>query len=74
MEVSQEISLCSYLKQAKRSFFLSFAISENRILEKVLPGVIDASGRREEVEKLFGGVNIVQILFTCVRKWKNYTC
>jgi hypothetical protein len=38
MEVPQENSLCSYLKQAKLSFFFSFIKSENRIVEQILSG------------------------------------
>jgi hypothetical protein len=39
MKVPKGNSLCSYLKQAKMSFHLSFATSENRRMEQVLPGV-----------------------------------
>jgi hypothetical protein len=38
MEVPQENSLCSHIKQAKcHFFFLSFAKTENRKVEHILP-------------------------------------
>jgi hypothetical protein len=56
MEVPQGNSLCSYLKQAKMSFLLSFfAESENRWAERVLPGGVDTNGMEEEVGKGSGG-------------------
>jgi hypothetical protein len=74
MEMSQRNSLYSYLKQTKMSFF-SFTKSENRRVEKVLPGGgLGTSGRGVEVGKGCGRVNMVQILCAHVCKWKNGTC
>jgi hypothetical protein len=75
MELSQGNSLCSYLKQTKLSFF-SFAKSENKRVEQILPGMggVGTSVKEEEVGKGHGRVNIVQILCTHVCKWKNNTC
>jgi hypothetical protein len=39
MDMSQENSLCSYLKQTQMSFF-SFTKSENRRAEQVLSGAV----------------------------------
>jgi hypothetical protein len=50
MEMPQGNSLCSYLKQAKMSFFIfscfSYTKSENRRVEQVLPGRAGSSRRR----------------------------
>jgi hypothetical protein len=73
MEVPQRNSLCSYLKQAKLSFF-SFTKSENRRAEQVLPGEVGTSGRGEEAGKGCKKVNMMHILCTHVCKWKNDTC
>jgi hypothetical protein len=73
MEMSQGNSLCSYLKQTKMTFYFFYKIG-NRRAEQVLPGVIGTSGKGEEVRKMYGRVNIVQILCTNVCKWKNDTC
>jgi hypothetical protein len=69
--VSQGNSLHSYLK--KQHFFF-FTKSENRRAEQVLSGGVGTSGRREEVGKGCGRVNIAQIPYTHVCKWKNETC
>jgi hypothetical protein len=44
VEVPKGPSLCSYLKQTKKSFFFSFTKSENRRVEQVLSQV-DTSER-----------------------------
>jgi hypothetical protein len=51
----------------------SFAKSENKRAEQVMPG-LDTSGRVKEVEKGCGWMNVVQILSTHVCKQKNDTC
>jgi hypothetical protein len=43
-------------------------------MEQVLPLGVGTSGRGKELGKGYGRVNIVQILFTYVCKWKNETC
>jgi hypothetical protein len=43
---------------------------ESRRAELVLPGMVGTSGRREEMGKWHGWVNVVQILYTHVCKWK----
>jgi hypothetical protein len=45
MEMSQENSLCSYLKQTKMSFFSFYKIREQEA-KQVLPGRVGTSGRR----------------------------
>jgi hypothetical protein len=67
MEISQENSLCSYLKQTKMSFLFSFTKLENRRAAQVLPGV-GYQQEREEVRKGCGRMNILQILCTHVYK------
>jgi hypothetical protein len=75
MEVPQEHSLCSYLKQQNcHLFFLSFAKSEHRREEKILPEGADTSGRGEEVRKGCKRVNMVQIVCTHECKQKKDTC
>jgi hypothetical protein len=54
--------------------FYSFTKLENRKIEQVLSRGAGTSGRGEEVGKVNGMVNIVQILCTHVYKWKNGTC
>jgi hypothetical protein len=44
MEVPQENSLRSYLRQAKMSFFFPLIKSENRRVEHVLSGIVGTSG------------------------------
>jgi hypothetical protein len=51
----------------------SYAKSENRMVEQILPWGVHASGRGEEMEKGCRRVDIVQILCTHVCKWKNET-
>jgi hypothetical protein len=70
IEMSQGNSLCSYLKQAKMSFFFLFFSStklENRRVEEVcvLGEVVEKGCRR---------VNMVQILCTYICRCKNDTC
>jgi hypothetical protein len=72
MEMTQENSLCNYLKQ-KISFF-SFTKSENSRAEEVLPGGVGIRGRGEKLGNVCSRVNIVQILCTHVCKQKNDTC
>jgi hypothetical protein len=43
-------------------------------VEEVLSEWVGISGRGEDVEKGCGSVNMVQILYTYVYKWKNETC
>jgi hypothetical protein len=65
MEISQGISLCSYLylKQAKMSFFFFYKIAklENRVQKRFCGGVggqqVGINGREEVARK--GRVNIV---------------
>jgi hypothetical protein len=56
--------------------WFSFMKSENSGAEQVLFGEdgFGTSGRGEEVGEVCVRVNIVQILCTHVRKWKNDTC
>jgi hypothetical protein len=51
-----------------RTFFFFYTMGE-----QVLPDRVGTTGR-EEVEKGRGRVNIVQIHYTHVCKWKNETC
>jgi hypothetical protein len=73
MEMSQGNSLCNYLKQTKMSFFFFYKIGEQEGRTGPAWGV-GTSGRREEVGKGCGRVNMVQILCTHGCKWKNETC
>jgi hypothetical protein len=66
MEMSKGNFLYSYLKQKKSHFF--FTKSENRKAKQV--GI---SGQEEDVGTVFRSMNIVQILYTHVYKWKNET-
>jgi hypothetical protein len=50
------------------SFFFFYTMGE-----QVLPEGVGTNGR-EEVEKGHRRVNIVQILYTHICKWKNETC
>jgi hypothetical protein len=72
METSHRHSLYSYLKQTKMPFFFSFTNSENRA-EQVLSGGVGTSGKGQDVRKGGWRVNMVQILYTHVCKWKNET-
>jgi hypothetical protein len=73
MEVSQGNSLCSYIKQAKcHFFFLSFAKSENRNAEQVLPMGFDTNEMREEMGDVYKRVNMVQILCRHEEREKRY--
>jgi hypothetical protein len=73
MEVPQENSLWSYLKQAKMSgFFFSFTKLENRRVKQVLPGV--GGGTSGKGRGGWRRVNMVQILCIHVCKWKNEIC
>jgi hypothetical protein len=48
---------------------------ENRKLKEVLPGRIVTSRQgREEYTKGYRRVNIVEILYRHICKWKNETC
>jgi hypothetical protein len=72
MKVPQGNSLCSYLKQAKLSFFSFFCKTDVQDGGTGPSwGEVDVSWRGEEVEKGCRRVNIVQILYTNVYKWKN---
>jgi hypothetical protein len=66
MKVPQGNSLCSYLKQSKKSFSSSFLIQNQRTGEQ----------NRSYLGELVSvrGVNMVQILCTHVCKWENDTC
>jgi hypothetical protein len=55
-------------------FFFSFTKSENRRAEQVTSAWVGTSGREEKVGKGCGRLNVVQILYTHVCKWKNETC
>jgi hypothetical protein len=57
MEMSQENSLCSYLKQTKMSyfFFFSFTKSETKRTEQVLPEGVGTSRRERMWEEGVGG-------------------
>jgi hypothetical protein len=72
MEMSQENSLCSYLKQTKMSLFFSFTKWEQEVKQVLSGGWYQWEG--EDVRKRCGRVNIVQILCTHVCKLKNETC
>jgi hypothetical protein len=48
--------------------------SENKKVKQLLSGEDGTSRREEEVGKGYGMVNIAQILYTHVCKWKNDTC
>jgi hypothetical protein len=53
------------------SFIISLRKFKNRRVEQVLFNGVGTSGRREEVGKGCGKVNIVQILCAHVCKWKK---
>jgi hypothetical protein len=70
MEMSQWNSLYSYLKQTKMSFFRN---SEQE--GKSGPAlVVGPSGKGEDIRKVCGWVNMMEILRTHVWKWKNEVC
>jgi hypothetical protein len=50
MEVPQGNALCSYLKQAKMSFFIFFSYTklENKRMEQALPGELIPAGAERE--------------------------
>jgi hypothetical protein len=79
MEMSQGNSLYTYLKQTKNVTFILFTKSENRRAEQSSWGnspfwSVVTSGSGEDVEKGLERLNIVQILYIHVCKWKNETC
>jgi hypothetical protein len=57
------------------SFYFSFTKSENRSAEQVLSGGwgVGTSRRGKEEGKVWGRLNVVQILYTHVCRWKNDT-
>jgi hypothetical protein len=55
-------------------FVCFFTKLENRRAEQVLSGGAGTSGMGEDMGKGCGRVNMVQILYTLVCKWKNETC
>jgi hypothetical protein len=66
IEMSQENSLCSYLKQTKMSFFFNLQNQKTEGWNRSCLGVGSNSGRGEEVGKGNGRVYIVQTLCTHV--------
>jgi hypothetical protein len=72
MDMSQENTLYSYLKQTNMLF--SFSKTENKKTKQALSGGVDTSGTGEDVGKRCKRVNVVEILCTHVYKWKNETC
>jgi hypothetical protein len=67
MEVLQGNPLCSYLKQAKMSFFFFYKIREQVLLG--VGGFIPV-GAGKEVGKGYMKLNMVQTICTHVCKWK----
>jgi hypothetical protein len=73
MEMLQGNYLCCYLEQTKMSFFLFYKFGEQEGRTDPI-WEFGNCGRREEVGKEHGRVNMVQILCMHVCKWKNDTC
>jgi hypothetical protein len=59
------------LSEFTKISFISFTKLENRRAEMVLSGEAGTSGRGEEVGKSWERVNVMQILYTYVCKWKK---
>jgi hypothetical protein len=68
MEMSQGNSVYSYLTQTT-VFFLLLKKWENQRVEQVLSGRM-VPGTGEDIRKVCRRVNIVQILYTHLPKWK----
>jgi hypothetical protein len=74
IDMSEENSLCCYLKQTKMIFFSSTK-SENKRAGKILPGCLVPEGQgRSWGRKGHRRVNTMKILGTHVCKWENGTC
>jgi hypothetical protein len=72
MEMSQRNSLCRYFKQ-KCHLFFSHKIREEEDRTGPVWGV-GTSGKGKDLGKEWKRLNMVQTLYTHVRKWKNETC
>jgi hypothetical protein len=74
MEISQGNSRYNYLKQAKISYFFFYKIREQE--ERIDParwGEADTSDKEEDVGEGCRRMNMIQIVYTHVCKWKNVT-
>jgi hypothetical protein len=66
-------SLCSYFKQTGMSFSFYYKLKEQEGGTGPVLGVL-YQWEGEEVGKGYSRVNMVQILCTHVRKWRNEIC
>jgi hypothetical protein len=65
MEMSQGKSLCSHLKQAKKTLFC-FTKSENKKAERVLPGALVPVGWGGGRERVWEGEYSANTVYTCM--------